>query len=95
MPFTTNLSGTAQVDDSIILAYDQQFIVAQAQDQIMDQFVTYKANINAKSIEFEKYSQLALATTPLVETDDVVSEAQTELNIIKGEAAKTNSSLTE
>ena len=29
------------------------------------------------------------------EFDDVVSEAQTELNIIKGEAAKTNSSLTE
>ena len=29
------------------------------------------------------------------EFDDVVSEAQTELNIIKGQAAKTNSSLTE
>lgn len=29
------------------------------------------------------------------EFDDIVSEAQTELNIIKGEAAKTNSSLTE
>ena len=29
------------------------------------------------------------------EFDDVVAEAQTELNIIKGEAAKTNSSLTE
>lgn len=29
------------------------------------------------------------------EFDDVVSEAQTELNMIKGEAAKTNSSLTE
>jgi N4-gp56 family major capsid protein len=82
MPFTTNLSGTAQVDDSIILAYDKQFIVASAQDQIMDQFVTYKANINAKSIEFEKYSQLSLATTPLVETDDVVSEALADANII-------------
>ena len=29
------------------------------------------------------------------EFDDVVAEAQTELNMIKGEAAKTNSSLTE
>jgi hypothetical protein len=29
------------------------------------------------------------------EFDDVVAEAQTELNLIKGEAAKTNSSLTE
>ena len=42
MPFTLNLSGTTQVDDSIVLAYDQQFIVAAAQEQVMDQFVTWQ-----------------------------------------------------
>lgn len=82
MPFTTNLSGTAQLDDSIILAYDQQFIVASAQEQIMDQFVSYKAQIGAKSIAFPKYGQLSLATTPLVEADDVVSEALSDSEIL-------------
>lgn len=78
MPFTTNLSGTAQVDNSIITAFDQQFIVAAAQEQIMDQFVSYKASFQAKQIEFPKYSQLALATTPLAEVDDVTSEAMAD-----------------
>ena len=82
MPFTTNLSGTAQVDDSIRIEYDQQFIIAAAQEQVMDQFVSYKKQIDAKSIDFEKYSQLSLATTPLVEVDDPVSEAMVDANIL-------------
>mgnify|MGYP003540536998 CR=1 FL=1 len=73
MAFTLNMSTTSSVDNSIILAYDQQFIVAAAQEQIMDQFVSYKKMIGAKSIEFPKYSQLALATTALDEDDDVQS----------------------
>lgn len=81
MAFTTNMSGTAQVDDSIITAFDAQFIVAAAQEQIMDQFVTYKAQIGAKSIEFPKYAQMALATTPLDEDDDVTSEAMVDSKI--------------
>jgi N4-gp56 family major capsid protein len=82
MPFTLNLSGTSQVDDSIILAYDQQFIVAAAQMQVMDQFVSYKKSIGAKSIQFPKYAQLALATTPLDEVEDVVSEAMADQEIL-------------
>jgi N4-gp56 family major capsid protein len=82
MPFTLNLSGTSQVDDSIILAFDQQFIVAAAQEQVMDQFASYKASIGAKSIEFPKYAQLALATTPLDEVEDVTSEAMSDQQII-------------
>lgn len=82
MPFTTNLSGTAQVDDSIIEAFDAQFIVATAQEQVMDQFVSYKAQIGAKSIEFPKYAQLSLATSPLAEADDVTSEAMSDSQII-------------
>jgi N4-gp56 family major capsid protein len=82
MPFTTNLSGTTQVDNSIIDLMDAQFIVASAQEQVMDQFVTYKASIGAKSIEFPKYAQLALSTTPLTEDEDVTSEAMSDSQII-------------
>jgi N4-gp56 family major capsid protein len=75
MAFTTVLTGVADVDDSIILEFDQQFIVASAQEAVMDQFVSYKQDINAKSIQLPKYSRLSLQTTPLVEADDVTSEA--------------------
>ena len=82
MAFTVGMTDAAAVDDSVILAYDQAFIVASAQEQIMDQFATYKASINAKSIQFAKYPQLALATTPLDEDDDISSVALSDSQII-------------
>lgn len=82
MAFTTNLSGVTEVDNSLILAYDQSFIVAAAQANVLDQFVQTRLSIGAKSIEFPKYSNLALATTPLTETDDVVSQAMSDSQII-------------
>ena len=66
MAFTTNLSGVAQVDDSIVLAYDQAYLVAVGQDNVMEQFASVKTDIGAKSISIPKYARLALATTPLV-----------------------------
>lgn len=75
MAFTTNISGVAQVDDAIKLAFDQAFILEAAQENVMDQLVQYKAQIGAKSIQFPKFGQLSLATTPLTEGDDVTSEA--------------------
>lgn len=82
MPFTLNMTAASAVDDSIILAYDQAFIVASEQEQVMDQFATYKASINAKSIQFAKYPQLALATTPLTEDEDPNSVAMSDSQII-------------
>lgn len=82
MAFTLNLSGTAQVDDSLIKAYDQAFLVASTQGNVMDQFASYRANIGATSIEFPKYAQLSLATTPLTEDEDVTSEAMGDSKII-------------
>lgn len=82
MPFTTNLTGTTQLDNSIIELMDAQFIIAQEEMGDMSQLATIKLSAQAKSIEFPKYSQLALATTPLVETDDVVSEAVSDSQII-------------
>ena len=75
MAFTTNISGIGQVDDSIKLAFDQAFLIESAQENVMDQFVNYKVQIGAKSIQFPKFGQLSLATTPLTEGNDVVSEA--------------------
>lgn len=75
MAFTTNLSGTAQVDDSIIALYDKAFITEVGQNDVVDPFVTVRKQINAKSIQFPRYGQLSLATTPLTETEDVTSEA--------------------
>lgn len=74
MPFTLNMTNAADVDASIIKEFDQQFIIASGQEQVMDQFVTYKKQINGKSIEFPKYARMALATTPLTEDEDVTSK---------------------
>ena len=82
MAFTLNLSGTAQVDDSLIKAYDQSFLIASQQGNVMDQFASYRAQIGATSIEFPKYAQLALATTPLDEVEDVASEAMSDSKVI-------------
>lgn len=80
--FTTNLTGTAQIDDSIVLAYDQQFLVTVGQNQVMEQVSTINVDINAKSIQMTKYGRLGLATTPLSEREDLVSEAISDSNII-------------
>ena len=82
MAFTLNLSGTTQVDNSLIQAYDQSFLVEVAQGNVMDQLVQYRADIGAKAIEFPKYAQLGLATTPLTEDEDVASEAMSDSQVI-------------
>ena len=82
MAFTTNLSGTAQVDSSLIQAYDQAFLVANAQTNVMDQLVETRFDIGAKAISFPKFSQLALVTAPLSETEDVASEALADEQVI-------------
>lgn len=82
MPFTVNLSGTAQVDDSLITAYDQAFLVAYGQDNVMDQFVQYRQEIGAKAIELPRFSRLGLATTPLDEVEDVTSSALSDTKVV-------------
>lgn len=82
MAFTTNISGTAQVDDSVKLAFDQAFLLESAQSNVMDALVNYKVQIGAKSIQFPKYSQLTLATTPLTEGNDLTSEALSDSAIL-------------
>ena len=82
MAFTLNMTGTTQVDDSIITEFDQQFIIAAADEGIMEQLVTYKKVIGAKSVDFEKYAQMSLATTALTEDEDATSQALSDTNIL-------------
>lgn len=82
MPFTTNLSGTTELDNSLVAAFDQQFILAAGEEQNIDQLASYKQNIGAKSIAMTKYALTAPATTPLVETDDITSVAMSDSEIL-------------
>ena len=75
MAFTINLSGTNEVDDSIRQEFDTEFRLAFAEQGAASQVATIKREIGAESISMPKYEQLALATTPLDEYEDVASEA--------------------
>ena len=75
MAYTTAMTTVADVDSSILTAFDAGFIVAAEQADVMTPFVQYRADIGAKAIEFPKYATLAAATTPLTEDEDVASEA--------------------
>lgn len=82
MAFTSTMTTTAEVDNSIIELMDAQYLIAAGQDAVMEQFVQVQKNIGAKSIEFPKYSRLALATSALDEDDDVSSAALADAQII-------------
>lgn len=82
MPFTTNLTGVAQVDDSIRLEYDAEFRLAYEEQGVAAQFATLKRDIGAKSIDLPRYSHLALVTSPLAEGDDVTSEALADDKVV-------------
>jgi len=82
MPFTLNLSGTAQVDDSIREEFDTEFRLAFAENGSASGVATIRRDIGAKSISLPKYDQLNLATTPLDEVEDVSSEAMSDSAVI-------------
>ncbi len=80
--FTQVMTGTAQVDDSIIEEFEAQFLLAQAEQGVADQFVSWRKDIGAKSISIPKYDHLSLAITPLSEKEDVDSEALSDTEIL-------------
>lgn len=82
MAFTTNLTGVAEVDDSIRLEYDTEFRLAYEEQGVAAQFATLKREIGAKSIDLPRYQHLQLATTPLDEKEDVTSEALSDDKVI-------------
>jgi len=82
MAFTLNLTTKADVDDSVVQEFDAEFRIALAEMGSAAQFATLKRDFQAESISLPKYDQLTLATTPLVETDDVTSEALVDSKVL-------------
>lgn len=80
--FTQVMTSVADLDDSIVLAFDQMFMVAVGQNNVMDQFIQYRQDIGAKSIQMTKYARLALATTPLTDKEDPASVAMSDTQIL-------------
>lgn len=82
MPFVANMTGTTQLDDSLVLAFEQSFLIANGQNNVMDQLAQTNVSIGAKSIQLTKYARLALATTPLTEDEDVARSAMSDTQIL-------------
>jgi N4-gp56 family major capsid protein len=68
--FYSNLSGTAQVSNSIKTAFVTSAIIAYGQDNVTDQFAQFKEDIGAVAISLPRYLRLNAATTPLTERED-------------------------
>ena len=82
MPFTLNLSGSAQVDDSIVKEFDAEFRTQLTELGHAAQFTSVKRGIKGESVSMPRYNQLVLDTTPLDELEDVASEALVDDKII-------------
>jgi N4-gp56 family major capsid protein len=81
--FTLNLTGTAQLDNSAVTEeIKTEFIVQYTQANVMDSFVEYAREIQAKSISFPRYSTLATAETALTEREDITSAAMSDTEVI-------------
>ena len=80
--FKVQLTGTAEVDDSIRQEFDTEFRLAFSEQGAASQFSTLKRDIGAESISLPKYEQLSLATTPLLEREDKDSEGLVDSKVI-------------
>lgn len=82
MAFTTVMTTTSDVDGSIIEAYDKAFLLATGQDANLDQVVTVKKEINAKSISFPVYNRATVTVAALTENEDVTSTALVDAPVV-------------
>lgn len=82
MPFTVQLSGSTELNDSLIQAFDQNFIVAYGQNNVMNALVQYKKQIGATSIKLPRFARIGSFTTPLDEYSDVTSTGLADTSVI-------------
>jgi hypothetical protein len=73
MPFTSNMTSTVQVDDSIIQAFETEAIIAAGQSNVLDGLIYKRVDLGARSISMPTFGRLAATTTALTETDDVTA----------------------
>lgn len=74
MAFTTVMTLVADVDDSVITLWDQGVILAYTPELVCDQLANIRVQLNAKTIQFTKYSNLTVASA-LTEDEDPASVA--------------------
>jgi len=80
--FATNMSGTAELDDSEVLAFDQGVLIGVGQNNVMDQFVTYAEDIGAKSIAITKYPRIAADESTLLEREAMQASAMSDAEVL-------------
>tara|TARA_R110000868_G_scaffold292444_1_gene552925 strand:- start:797 stop:1735 length:939 start_codon:yes stop_codon:yes gene_type:complete len=80
--FIVNMTGTAELDDSLVTEFSESILIAKASVGIADQFVSLPKDINGKNCVFTKYDQLGVDTTPLNEREDVGSEKLADSEIV-------------
>jgi len=81
-PFTVVMTDTVALNDSLKLAFESQFIIANSNVNVMDAFMSYRQSIGAVSIKMARYDLLNLAITPLDEQDDPASEVMADSPIL-------------
>lgn len=79
---TQVVTGGIELDDNAITEFDTQFLLSQRADGIVDQFVSLKRDIDAKSIDITRYGQMPLNTTPLNEREEIESTALEDEEIL-------------
>ena len=72
---------SSAIADSQIALMDQAFQVEASDKIVIDQFVSYKKQINAKSIDFVKYSKLGYQTTALTDGTDPDAVAMSDSKV--------------
>lgn len=79
--YVANLSGTAQVDDSIMQEFAQQVLITNGEMGRADQFVSLREEIGSKSISMPVYDRLSVNTTPLNEREEIASKALSDSGV--------------
>ena len=83
MAFTTNMSGATQLDDHILTAWDNEFIIS-AENGLtkgLQSTATIKRSNKVKTFDFTIYSKLTKQTSALTEDSDVTSEAMGDSSV--------------
>jgi N4-gp56 family major capsid protein len=80
--FIQNMTGTVELDNSLVLEFAETILVAKASVGIADQLVSLPKEVNGKSVTFTKYDNLNVDTTPLNEREDVASEKLSDSDLV-------------
>lgn len=79
--FTTVMTDTTALDNSIIEEFDSQFLVAFGETNSVDQFANIKKSIGSKQISIPIYDLLSPVTSALTEKEDPASVALSDTEV--------------